>query len=836
MSCRIRTIVAFLSIGIALVVRSTARIPVFDQLSSETLPWLAASIPSLHLIAVLAIIGTAVGVAFGSFKLSRLLNPFWLAGLSGAIYVPYVFEIAPFLSVFSGRLLDFVLVGCTLSILVGLMMGRHSPEKGKGLSANGVSVLAFILFFAVGSKMSKDVGLSGDEPHYVLITHSIIEDFDLRVKNNYIEEDYKHFYTGKIRPHLSSGTEYSIHGIGLPIILLPGYGLAGLTGVVMTLAALGAMLVRSLFTATVAIGAGYSSAILVCAAFVFTTPTLFLSLSVYPELPTAAIVTFVAARILQTQQSESAAVFGWSLLVGTLPFFHMKFIPLAFILWSALAIRLRHRRSLAFGCCLSLLLLTCFFFVTTGSVDPTVSYGRQRLFLSALPIGFLGLLFDQEFGLLPFAPFYLVSFAGIVELIRRNLFLGMFSLLVFASVLLPGAAHPLWTGGNSPPARFLFPALPLLILAAGCLWSWDRKRGVAPWLPNLLVVSWCITLFMFFLPGQPLYLNQKDGTGRLWEALSSSWDVTSYIPSIVLSDPRSITWSLIGLGLIIVVVVLQFHRWSKGLPCLTLMFLGFFWVQDLTGVQPHRGQEDRRVSEFMHYVADGRAENFIMLPSRVRMNLDEILARVKLRLMPQQSDGDPLYWWSRAYSIPAGRYRVSGIDSQGFSPCNERNCFRVETKGFETKVSLSRFRIRAQGFINGLPYLELEHPERLRPLAKRSLPIRNGLRLHGLDDNAYLDRRGFWVKKSARATFAVSTSGELRLTNGGKANTVTVKTVEEIVHFNLLPWEGVDFSVPAGEGALVFTIESQQGFVPSELERNNSDHRELGVHLSAPDF
>src|SRR4030065_1176420 len=92
------------------------------------------------------------------------------------------------------------------------------------------------------------------------------------------------------------------------------------------------------------------------------------------------------------------------------------------------------------------------------------------MFFEGVPLGIAGLLFDQEFGLLLHAPFYLLGFAGIVTLFRRNALLGALSLLALLSVAIPGAAHPLWSGGTSPPARFLFPALPLMTIAgAGVL-------------------------------------------------------------------------------------------------------------------------------------------------------------------------------------------------------------------------------------------------------------------------------------------------------------------------------------------------------------------------------
>ncbi|MFB6356703.1 MAG: hypothetical protein ABEJ65_09340, partial [bacterium] len=57
--------------------------------------------------------------------------------------------------------------------------------------------------------------LEGDEPDYLIISHSILTDGDLSVSNNYREAgaDFE----------VPDEPAYSIHSIGLPIILVPFY-------------------------------------------------------------------------------------------------------------------------------------------------------------------------------------------------------------------------------------------------------------------------------------------------------------------------------------------------------------------------------------------------------------------------------------------------------------------------------------------------------------------------------------------------------------------------------------------------------------------------------------
>ena len=72
------------------------------------------------------------------------------------------------------------------------------------------------------------------------------------------------------------------------------------------------------------------------------------------------------------------------------------------------------------------------------------------------------------------------------------------------------------------------------------------------------------------------------------------------------------------------------------------------------------------------------------------------------------------------------------------------------------------------------------------------------------------------------------------LSNGGADNAVHVVTDAGSRLYELAPWEHVTVSLPTEDGAVRFTVESESGFRPSELDPNSTDRRELGVLLGAP--
>ncbi|RPJ78302.1 MAG: hypothetical protein EHM13_14830, partial [Acidobacteria bacterium] len=76
----------------------------------------------------------------------------------------------------------------------------------------------------------------GDEPHYLVITQSLIEDGDIRIENNHEERDYLAYFEAELAPHSlrrgRNGEMYSVHAPGLPAILVPAFAAGGYPAVV----------------------------------------------------------------------------------------------------------------------------------------------------------------------------------------------------------------------------------------------------------------------------------------------------------------------------------------------------------------------------------------------------------------------------------------------------------------------------------------------------------------------------------------------------------------------------------------------------------------------------
>jgi hypothetical protein len=102
-----------------------------------------------------------------------------------------------------------------------------------------IAVLAVIALILTngGALLMTGEGISfgGDEPHYLLISHSLIKDGDLNLANNYENGDYQAYMPRvplqeHVVPGKTPGSKYSMHSPGVSILLLPFYALGLVLG------------------------------------------------------------------------------------------------------------------------------------------------------------------------------------------------------------------------------------------------------------------------------------------------------------------------------------------------------------------------------------------------------------------------------------------------------------------------------------------------------------------------------------------------------------------------------------------------------------------------------
>lgn len=106
-------------------------------------------------------------------------------------------------------------------------------------------VLYYIITVLSWEKKKK-IPITGDEPHYLMISESILKDWDFDLKNNYEEDRVTKKIIGPVdvENHTieKNGKYYSIHSIGTSCIVSIGYTIYGIVGARISLALLAGIL------------------------------------------------------------------------------------------------------------------------------------------------------------------------------------------------------------------------------------------------------------------------------------------------------------------------------------------------------------------------------------------------------------------------------------------------------------------------------------------------------------------------------------------------------------------------------------------------------------------
>ena len=158
--------------------------------------------------------------------------------------------------------------------------------------------------------------------------------------------------------------------------------------------------------------------------------------------------------------------------------------------------------------------------------------GSTQSDIANLGRGIVGLLFDQQFGVLPAAPVLLCALAGLVVLMRRSPRLAAALLLLVTPYGLVVGTYQMWWGGNSSPGRFIIPIMLPLAIPAG-VW-FQTRRGHTGKLLGLgaLTVSLLTTITLAGVDRGILLYNFRDGSSRLLTWLSPLVNITSGFPSV----------------------------------------------------------------------------------------------------------------------------------------------------------------------------------------------------------------------------------------------------------------------------------------------------------------
>src|SRR5262249_16386381 len=129
---------------------------------------------------------------------------------------------------------------------------------------------------------------TGDEPHYLMVAHSLWQDHDLDLADDFADQEYRAFYPAPFGPRpwdirTADGPIYSWGGSAFPAVLALPYGLGGRPGVVLFLNAVTALCMVCAYRLGRGLGGSEDRTLVACVATGLSLPVVAYSSLIYPE-------------------------------------------------------------------------------------------------------------------------------------------------------------------------------------------------------------------------------------------------------------------------------------------------------------------------------------------------------------------------------------------------------------------------------------------------------------------------------------------------------------------------------------------------------------------------
>jgi len=405
----------------------------------------------------------------------------------------------------------------------------------------------FIYLFLASGILAPLFPPTGDEPHYLIITHSLLKDHDLTLGNNYHNRDYNNFYPGKLPTHTRTGKrdanfQYPTHLFGISLYLVPFYWL-GLNlpsigvllfvrfGMILLTSLLGIQLYLLLLESMRQPRVSFYTWLV----FTFTVPIVFYSRHIYPEVAVALIAIYLLRKFSTSGFTYTWQFAFWGCAVGLIIWFGLKYGITAGVLSLIFLYFFRRRRRINWRVIyfiipplISLLLMFAFIYYMYGVFSPlAIEKGMKKdpppstiplsqmikVQVSMMSGTIFTLFFDQRRGLFIYSPIYLFALMGLYLLIKKNR--GMAFLLL--SLFIPHLAMYVGfkrTGGYAPPTRPLVLVTWILAAFLAYFLAYNRHRKFHILAKILGAISLCLVILLIFNPDCLYHTNWARDTSR----------------------------------------------------------------------------------------------------------------------------------------------------------------------------------------------------------------------------------------------------------------------------------------------------------------------------------
>ncbi len=420
---------------------------------------------------------------------------------------------------------------------------------------------------------------SGDEPHYLVISQTLLKYHSLDVMRDYTNGDYRSFFPMHLDPHVTyneRGQLLPIHGIGGPILWLLPYYFWGRLGAVLFMTVVSLLIIFNIYAFLVSMHIRKRYALLVSLAFALGSPLYIYAHLLFIEPIAALAGIYVLRKVFQPEVTLVDVILS-SILLGILPWVHIRFALLEMPLFFALLYRiyLQNRLSNFKHYIFYLLPVTILFILfeiynykVWGTLNPAANElnDNDKPFAKLPFIPLLGISFDQEYGLLINFPMFIFLLSGIVLACKKK-FMTYHVLMLILSVpyILAFTTFRNWSGGWCPPARLILVLLPMYTLYIA--YALQQLENI---MANVLFALLTLYGFAYDLlsltPGLRGF-NSGSGSNRTLvyiQVLNHS--ITKYLPSVYLPHQTRLFVVWIGTFAVLALLLVFSKRgllWGK---------------------------------------------------------------------------------------------------------------------------------------------------------------------------------------------------------------------------------------------------------------------------------
>ena len=811
-----------------------------------------AALPSFALLAMLVVTLPAI-----AWVAKLRLAQAWPLAISLVLWLPFLGWSSLWEGPIEGIVWCLVVAGLIAARPPGLPRAFSDPRVAPPMAALLVALASAVVFGQV-----RNVIPGGDEPHYLAATQSLLHDGDLKVANNYEKGDYLDYFPGRLEPHFltrsKTGEIYSIHAPGVSVIVLPAFAVAGYAGAVWTIILIAALTCALMWHLAFVVSGSAAASWAAVAAVGLTAPYFFHTFTIYPEI-IGGLCVLLGAWLLMELAGGRAPEVPFLLAVGgalaILPWLHTRFAVLAGIVGILVLARLA-RQPMAMtkiGAFLAVPVALglgwfAFFYAIWGSPNPTVAYGADTsTSLSYVPRGVIGLLFDQQFGVLTTAPVYGAAIVGALLLFKAQPRLAIELALIVIPYALVVASYAMWWGGAAAPGRFLVAILPLAAIPLATAWSKSRTLRAVGLV--LLVVSAALVVPRAFEDNGRFIYNNRSGVDATLQWLSANVNLAAVVPSVHRDGGAEALRQAFG-WFVPVALAVAIAGAIAGRRAASALFalISLLVVSSVALMTRHSHPRPDRPLVMLERLRPSWHSTIIELPNWNRLGLDELWPRLPVSV----------YGSSVLSRVPAGEYQVvaapnlSGGSLKMFVGRNDAPI--VERSIDDLRHAQSPFTLRLPVMARTLNLRFDTAPGEsagleLRPTggvtsASRQPATRAArfgqARAFFFDEWAYPERDGFWTRADGDVTVVIDSENPshqaglpMSVTAGQEPTSVRIAVGSWAASLSLAAGEKRDVVLPPPDaGSWTLRIRSGAGFRPSEREPGNRDVRKLAAWIA----